>query len=207
MVHRRELKGTELVFGNQGDLYGNAMTWFDHGTGSIWSQPRGEAILGPLTGERLELLPSTLTTWQAWTTANPQTLALDVEGWPTGFHLEDMAVVVDMGGAATAYSFEELQRSGVVNDEVAGVPVAIVIDPQDTNRWAVFSRQLDDVVVELSFVQAGLIDIATGTSFDPFSGVGVAGPLRDQSLDRLPAFTAFPDDYARFFPAGTMWPG
>ncbi|NND13393.1 MAG: DUF3179 domain-containing protein [Acidimicrobiia bacterium] len=207
MVHRRELKGTELVFGNQGDLYGNAMTWFDHGTGSIWSQPRGEAILGPLTGERLELLPSTLTTWQAWTTANPQTLALDVEGWPTGFHLEDMAVVVDMGGAATAYSFEELQRSGVVNDEVAGVPVAIVIDPQDTNRWAVFSRQLDDVVVELSFVQAGLIDTATGTSFDPFSGVGVAGPLRDQSLDRLPAFTAFPDDYARFFPAGTMWPG
>ncbi|NNL47928.1 MAG: DUF3179 domain-containing protein [Acidimicrobiia bacterium] len=207
MVHRRELKGTELVFGNQGDLYGNAMTWFDHGTGSIWSQPRGEAILGPLTGERLELLPSTLTTWQAWTTANPQTLALDVEGWPTGFHLEDMAVVVDMGGAATAYSFEELQRSGVVNDDVAGVPVAIVIDPQDTNRWAVFSRQLDDVVVELSFVQAGLIDTATGTSFDPFSGVGVAGPLRDQSLDRLPAFTAFPDDYARFFPAGTMWPG
>ncbi|MBT8199061.1 MAG: DUF3179 domain-containing protein [Acidimicrobiia bacterium] len=207
MVHRRELKGTELVFGNQGDLYGNAMTWFDHGTGSIWSQPRGEAILGPLTGERLELLPSTLTTWQAWTTANPQTLALDVEGWPTGFHLEDMVVVVDVGGAATAYSFEELQRSGVVNDEVAGVPVAIVIDPQDTNRWAVFSRQLDDVVVELSFVQAGLIDTATGTSFDPFSGVGVAGPLRDQSLDRLPAFTAFPDDYARFFPAGTMWPG
>lgn len=207
MVHRRELKGTELVFGNQGDLYGNAMTWFDHGTGSVWSQPRGEAILGPRTGERLELLPSTLTTWQAWTTANPQTLALDVEGWPTGFHLEDMAVVVDMGDAATAYSFEELQRSGVVNDEVAGVPVAIVIDPQDTNRWAVFSRQLDDVVVELSFVQAGLIDTATGTSFDPFSGVGVAGPLRDQSLDRLPAFTAFPDDYARFFPAGTMWPG
>jgi hypothetical protein len=39
MVHRRELNGTVLVLGNQGALWGNAMTWWDHGTGSIWSQP------------------------------------------------------------------------------------------------------------------------------------------------------------------------
>ncbi len=207
MVHRRELNGTELVFGNQGDLYGNAMTWFDHETGSIWSQPLGKAILGPLAGERLEMLPSTLTTWEAWRTANPQTLALDVEGWPTGFHLEDMAVVVNIGDAAAAYLFEELQRAGVVNDKIGGIPLAVVIDPKDPDRWAVFSRQLDDDIVELSLEEGNLIDVTTGTSFHPFSGIGVAGPLRDRSLDRLPAFTAFPEDYARFFPTGTLWPG
>lgn len=207
MVHRRDLNGTELVFGNQGDLYGNAMTWFDHETGSIWSQPLGTAILGPLAGERLVMLPSTLTTWEAWRTANPQTLALDVEGWPTGFHLEDMAVVVNIGDAAAAYLFEELQRAGVVNGEIGGIPLAVVIDPQDPDRWAVFSRQLDDAIVELSLGEGNLIDVTTGTSFHPFSGIGLAGPLRDQSLDRLPAFTAFPEDYARFFPTGTLWPG
>ena len=75
MVHRRELDGEEVIFGNQGALWGNAMTWWDHDTGSIWSQPLGEAILGPRKGERFELLPSTLTTWEAWQSAHPETLA------------------------------------------------------------------------------------------------------------------------------------
>jgi hypothetical protein len=61
MVHRRDIDGRGVVFGNQGDLYMNAMTWWDHDTSSVWSQPTGEAILGPLKGERLELVPSTLT--------------------------------------------------------------------------------------------------------------------------------------------------
>ena len=63
MVHRRDIDGRGVVFGNQGDFYMNAMTWWDHDTSSVWSQPTGEAILGPLKGERLELVPSTLTEW------------------------------------------------------------------------------------------------------------------------------------------------
>ncbi len=39
--------GEEIIFGTQGALYRNAMTWWDHDTGSIWSQPLGEAIAGP----------------------------------------------------------------------------------------------------------------------------------------------------------------
>lgn len=64
-VHRRELDGEPVLFGNQGALWSNAMTWWDHQTGSIWSQPLGEAIAGPYKGRRLDLLPSTLTTWSA----------------------------------------------------------------------------------------------------------------------------------------------
>ena len=66
MVHRRELDGKLLVMGNQGALWGNAMTWWDHDTGSIWSQPLGEAIAGPRRGQRLEPYPVTLTKWDAW---------------------------------------------------------------------------------------------------------------------------------------------
>ncbi len=61
MVHRREVNGETLVFGVHGALWGNAMTWWDHSTGSIWSQPLGEAIAGPLKGETVELLPSQFT--------------------------------------------------------------------------------------------------------------------------------------------------
>ena len=72
MVHRRELGGEAIWFGNQGGLWGNAMTWFDHATGSVWSQPLGLAIAGPRRGQRLDLLPSLLTSWGAWREAYPQ---------------------------------------------------------------------------------------------------------------------------------------
>jgi hypothetical protein len=206
MVHRRELDGTAIVLGNQGALWGNAMTWWDHETGSIWSQPLGEAIIGPLEGATLELLPSTLTTWSAWREAHPETEALDVHAWRTGFHLEDMAVVVDRGSEAMAYSIPALREVGVVNDIVAGLEIAVAIDPADPARWAAFSRRLDETVVELDRTDAGLVDRATGTVFDPFLGVGVSGPLADQGLDTLPAFTAFPSDFDTFFPGGIHWP-
>jgi hypothetical protein len=206
MVHRRELDGTALLFGNQGDLFGNAMTWWDHDTGSVWSQPRGEAILGPRKGARLELYPSTLTTWDAWRTSYPETLALDVAGWETGFDLALMSVVVDRGTGAASYSIPALRAVGVVNDVVGGLEVAVVIDPTDDMRWAVFSRSLDGAIVELSVEDGEVVDVITGTSFDPFTGRGLTGPLAGQTLDRIPGFTAFPSDYETFFPDGTIWP-
>lgn len=207
MVHRRELDGEEIVLGNQGALWGSAMTWWDHETGSIWSQPLGEAIAGPLQGQQLELLPSTLTTWEAWRTAHPDTLALDIDGWRTAFDLADMAIVVDFGTESVAYEVPALRDTGIVNDQIAGVDVAIVIDPNDDTRWAVFSRVLDDGVVELELTAEGLVDKLTGSVFDPFLGVGRSGSLRDQTLDKLPAFTSFPEDYFTFFPNGRLWSG
>ncbi len=207
MVHRRDVGGQELVLGNQGALYGDAMTWWDHGTGSVWSQPRGEAILGPRRGERLDLIPSSLTTWRAWRAAHPRTLALDELGWRTGFHLEDMAIVADLGDEAVAYRVPPLQEAGVVNDVVAGLEIAVAFDPADGARWAVFSRRLDDTIVELEMTADGLVDQATGTVFDPFFGVGRSGPLAAQTLPRLPGFTAFPSDYQTHFPGGRIWPG
>jgi hypothetical protein len=206
MVHRRELGGKSIVFGNQGALWGNAMTWFDHTTGSIWSQPLGEAIVGPLKGVTLGLVPSTLTTWDTWSTAHPDTLALDVHAWRTAFHLEDMAVVVDFDTEVAAYSIPSLREVGVVNDVVAGIEIAVVIDAEDPQRWAVLSRRLGDDVLEFELTSEGLLDPVSGTVFDPFVGIGRSGPLADETLNRLPAFTSFRKDFATFFPDGRTWP-
>jgi hypothetical protein len=154
----------------------------------------------------LETLPSALTTWRAWLDAHPDTTALDVDAWRTGFHLEDMAIVIDRGAEAAAYRIPALRGAGVVNDEVGGIEIAVVIDPDAPERWAVFSRRLDGSVVVLQLAPEGLVDTASGTVFDPFVGVGRSGPLAGQSLDKLGAFTAFPDDFFTFFPDGSMWP-
>jgi hypothetical protein len=118
-----------------------------------------------------------------------------------------MAVVVDLGTEAVAYSISRLREVGVVNDVIAGLEVAVVIDPDDPNRWAAFSRRLDDEVVVLEIGPDGLFDVATGTTFDPFLGLGRTGSLADQDLSRLPAFTSFPADYFTFFPGQRFWNG
>ena len=212
LVHRREVNGEPINFGVQGALFKNAMTWWDHATGSIWSQPLGEAIVGPLRGETVEQFPSEFTTWGSWRDANPDTLALDGPGGPTGFDLGDLFIVVDFDEEVRAYPVSDLRQVGVVNDVVAGVEVAVVSDPTDPQRWAVFSRRVGDVVLELEVAGDVLRDRVTGTTFHPARGVGLDGELRGEILTHLPALTTFPGGgptkvpiFEAFWPDGTVW--
>lgn len=205
MVHRRELEGQTLVFGNHGALWGNAMTWWDHDTGSIWSQPLGEAIAGPRKGAKLEAFPVTFTTWGAWAESHPGTLALDAPAGSSGFALEELVIVVDFGTETTAYPVLDLQRAGVINDVVAGVEIAVVSDPADPQRWSVLSRRLDAEVVELQRVDDQIIDSRTGSVWDPVRGLALSGLLQGDVLNPLPGFTSFPDDFDTFWPEGRVW--
>jgi hypothetical protein len=205
MVHRRQIEGNDVVFGNQGALWGNAMTWFDYDTGSIWSQPIGEAIAGPHKGKTLELLPTNLTHWATWQTTHPGTLALDAPGGNARFDLEDMAIVVELGDDVAAFLVTDLRATGPANDVVAGAAIAVVVDPTDEQRWEVYSRVLDDVVVELAVDGNLFVDTITGSHFDPIVGRAVDGPLAGQVLDRLPGFTSFPRDYRTFWPDGRFY--
>ncbi len=201
MVHRREINGEELVLGNQGALWGNAMTWWDHATGSVWSQPLGEAILGPRKGERLELLSSTLLTWGDWKERHPDTIALDAPDRRSGFDLDQMTIVVELGTESVAFPVAELRPVGVANEVVNGAPIAVVIDPL-TDQWAVFSRQLDDRIVELALFGGSLIELNGEGRFDAKRGLATQG---NQNLNALPGFTSFPRDYVTFFADGKFW--
>jgi hypothetical protein len=202
MVHRREVDGEPVMFGNQGALWQRAMTWWDHETGSVWSQPLGEAVAGPLAGERLELLPSTLTEWATWRRMHPDTLALDAAGGRTSFRLEDTLIVVEVGDEAVGYTPRSVAEVGVWNDTVGGVPVAVFVSPDDPQQWAVFSRQLDEEVADLELRDGLLTDQATDAAWDPVSGASVRGT--DEPLDPLAAFTAFDADFRSFFPDGRV---
>ena len=52
VVYSRELDGRVMVFGNTSALYESDLVMYDHQTGSYWFQVIGEAIVGPLTGNR-----------------------------------------------------------------------------------------------------------------------------------------------------------
>jgi hypothetical protein len=74
--------GAPLIMGNTSALYESDMVMFDHQTGSYWNQVSAEAIVGPLTGQRLSILPAQMTTWGGWKESYPDTLALSEN---TGF--------------------------------------------------------------------------------------------------------------------------
>jgi hypothetical protein len=205
MAHRRVLDDDTLVFGNQGHLWNNAMTWYDHGTGSIWSQPLGEAILGPLKGARLDRVPSTLTSWESWLDDHPDTLALDGPGRGSSYRLADMVLVVELDDEAVGYPFEELRTVGVVNDVVNDIEIAAVVDPEALGSWAIFARQAQGRILTLEMVDGRLVDSDTATVWDPVTGMGLEGELRGESLPLLPGFTVFPDDFGSFWPDGRIW--
>ncbi len=207
MVHRREVNDETLILGNQGALWGNAMTWWDHSTGSVWSQPLGEAIAGPRKGERLENLPVEFTTWGAWKEAHPDTLALVADGRPSRFALADFLIVLDTDDETRSWPVPDVQGQGVINDVVGGQPVAVVSDPTNAQRWIVLSREVAGTEVDLEIADLVLRDRITGSTFDPVRGFGLSGPLMDESLALLPGFTSFPDDFATFWPDGSIWSG
>lgn len=205
MVHRRELNGQVLVFGNQGALWGNAMTWFDHDTGTVWSQPLGEAIVGERKGARLELMAVQLSSWGTWRETHPQTLALDAPARNARFRLETMSIVVDFKTEVGVYSVSALSNQGPANDIVAGVPIAVVLDPEAEDRWVVFVRSIGDQVLTLDREGDRIVDRETGTVWDVTNGRALEGPLKGEFLAILPSFTAFESDARTFWPDARYW--
>lgn len=202
MVHRREIDGREIVLGNQGDLWNNALTLYDHETGSIWSQPIGEAILGPLTGTTLELLPSTLTRWSDWQDEHPDTWALDAPTGTSEFALDELAIVVEIGDTAAAFDVPEIRQAGVANAEVDGVPV-VVTAAADSENWRAYFRQLDGRTVALELIDDVLAEVDGEGRWRQLDGLGIDGTT--ENLDLFPAYTSFPADFERFHPDGLVW--
>lgn len=86
IVYNRGLGPKELTLGVSGKLYESNLLFYDKSSESLWSQIKGEAIAGPLTGQRLRALPSVVTTWAAWRESHPDTLVLDVNtGYPRDY--------------------------------------------------------------------------------------------------------------------------
>jgi hypothetical protein len=76
VVAERTVGGDPTVFGVSGKLWRNDLVMYDRATGSLWSQLLAAAIQGPQTGDRLSLLPSTLTSWGEWQDRHPGTEVL-----------------------------------------------------------------------------------------------------------------------------------
>jgi hypothetical protein len=152
---RTQPDGQVLDFGTTGNLRNSDLVMYDRQTFSWWQQFTGEAIVGELTGTKLDVLPSQIIAWSDFKAAHPDA---DVLSRNTGhvrsygrnpyagydsvnsspFALPPFArdiddrlvpmervVAIELDGKDIAYPFSQLREIGVVNDDVASTPIVV----------------------------------------------------------------------------------
>ena len=179
-----------------------AMTWWDHKTESIWSQPWGLAIDGPLKGTRLKLIPARIVPWATWLDDHPGTLVLDVEG-AGGLLREDFSeryvIGITLGEDAKAYPFKPASEERVINDWVGPFPLLVSVDP-DTKAVYVYVRRVGDQQLEFTRRDGRLVDVQTGSVWELARGLAVEGPLRGEVLQQVPYITSYDWAWEDFYP-------
>lgn len=200
MVHDRRIDGVAHTFGNAGGLMMNAMTWWDHETESIWSQPWGRAIEGFYKGTELFLLPSQITTWGNWKAEHPDSLAMINDVNRIGFRQRfdrDFVIGLLLADEAKAFYYRDVEAAGIVNDFISQIPVMVWAGD---NNFHAYIRKVDDR--ELTFRLEGdrLVDEETGSTWNITRGLATDGPLKGQGLQSVPSSSSFDWAWEDFYP-------
>ncbi len=201
-MHDRRIDGVPHTFGNYGALFMNAMTWWDHETSSVWSQPWGRAIEGEYRGVELFLLPSEVTTWSNWKEAHPKTQAMinDVDRLSLsrrqGFN-PNFVLGLLLSGEAKAYYFRDVAKETLVNDEFAGLPIVVWAGETSLNA---FVRQVGDQVLTFEVQGNQIMDKETGSRWDLARGLAVDGPLSGEGLQAIPGSSSYDWAWNDFYP-------
>ena len=224
-MHDRRLNGETLIFGNQGALFMTAMTWWDHGTESIWAQPWGAALGGEIEGQSLTLLPAEIVPWSTWFETHPNTTVLvdergnDAALWYPGEPIQDDFVIgISIGDSAVGYHYTPVEEALVVNDVIGELPIAVFVEP-GTRSIETYLRVPapgikadlpEDAPDVLTFTVSGdgtITDDETGTTWDRERGSAIDGPLAGAQLQQVPYVTSFDWAWENFFPETRLWPG
>jgi hypothetical protein len=231
VVAVREVRGQETVFGVSGKLWRNDLVLYDEATDSLWSQLLATAIQGPATGERLELVPSSLSTWGEWREAHPETRVLlpppgsvAVDGRDSRYQYDlskygyegerqvvgydssaeyTLVVGVVHGDEAVAYPFDAVRTAGVVNDRVGDLPVVVAATPGGS--LAAYERVVGGETLRFSVADERHLR-AGGSRWERTTGRAVDGPHEgtrlSQANDRSPLFRRAWED---FHPESRLW--
>ncbi len=182
------------------------MTWWDHETASIWSQPVGQAIEGQLTGTGLELLPLQLTTWGNWKLAHPETWVMINDLDRINNHhqeFQDYFVIgLVLGKESKAYHYVDVQKNGIISDSLGDYPVLIWADGND---YRIYLRVVDEKVLTFRLENEFLVDTETQSRWDLRLGIAVDGHLKGEGLQQVPAFSSYDWVWEDFYPESEIF--
>jgi hypothetical protein len=144
----RRVDGRTLDFGTTGNLRDSDLVMYDRQTESWWQQFGGRALVGELTGEKLDQVPARVVAWREFEQAHPDGMVLsretghsrsygenpytgydDVDSPPffstknsddKRLPPKERVVFIERDGEAVVVPFSTLQRQKRVRVEIAG---------------------------------------------------------------------------------------
>ncbi len=152
IAYDRRVNGEVLRLGVSGLLRNSDLVMWDDATTSLWQQITGEGLIGDFAGAQLESVPTSIVSFAQFVESFPDGKSLAGEsafgrqsygvnpyqGYSSGSRpflfdgeiderLPALSRVVGVteGDAIAAYAFGRLEIERVINDEVAGVPIAV----------------------------------------------------------------------------------
>jgi hypothetical protein len=204
----------------------------DRETGSWWQQVTGEAILGPLKGQRLRRVFHDELTFGLWKREKPQGRVLrpdekvaragkyapadweervakmpvaTSQGGDNSFEPRTLVVGLTINVASKAYPFDALLKQSLVLDTVGGVPIFIVVG-DDKKSVRAYERTVDNRKLEF-FVKpdsSQLVDAETGSEWD-FTGRATAGALSGRQLKKVPVLNDYWFDWKTYHPETAIY--
>ena len=202
-------------------------------TGSWWQQVTGEAIQGPLKGQRLETVFHDELTFGLWKREQPEGRVLKPNeaiaaagkyapaNWEEGMTARPvttsfaydksiaprtLVVGVTVNDVSKAYPFTAIVKQELILDDVGGVPMFLLVG-EDKKSVRAFERKVDGR--KLEFLKTNppstlFVDAETGSSWD-FSGRALAGPLKDKQLTKLPVLNDYWFDWQTYHPTTSVY--
>jgi hypothetical protein len=155
-VYDRNIDNKTLTFGVSGLLYKSNLLMYDHQTRSLWSQVRKEAVTGPMTGAKLTVLSSTVTTWEKWKKRFPETEVLSLNtGYSRNYdrdpyenyykskrglfsffkkgpreEMKQLVAGITINGKSKAYPIDLLRGQAFLSDHVGSMEIRFFFDRQ-----------------------------------------------------------------------------
>jgi hypothetical protein len=195
----------------------NAM-FEDPTTGSWWRQVSGEAVVGPKKGATLEEIPSRQMTLAKWLELYPKSLVMQADSLLEHEYYKDFdyetgqsrkaltgtdtvswsdkawVVGIEVGGVSRAYDWNRLRRERVVNDELGGRPIVLVLSA-DTASFFAYERP--DLATTFTLRNDSLV--APNRAYD------LGGRSARASLTPVSASQEFWHSWRTFHPSTTRW--
>lgn len=168
IVYKADINGKSTQFGVSGLLYNSDVLLYDRETETLWSQILAKAISGKLINSKLDIIPSSHTSWKAWKLKHPETKVLstdtgftrDYKRSPYGsydqevmtffpvefkskrYHPKERVLGLSLNGKHKVYPFTELakHRSGKLIDTFADETINIEFDAENRDGSIINSK-------------------------------------------------------------------
>ena len=204
----------------------------DRQTGTVWAHLDGDAERGPLTGERLTIVPLPQMTWGEWRNEYPESLVLDPDtlykdrysspvrigapGRDEAQYGDDrlpskaLVVGVEVDGDFVGFPIEQVSsEEGVINAEVGGRPVVVLYDARAQTGIA-YLRTIEgrDLAFEVEVspdTPLTFLDTETGSVWN-VHGKAISGPLAGASLTFVPSLISEWYGWSAYHPETGLYP-